>query len=286
MKKWPFFVFGTIGTTVAVVISWLFVVKIEDTKLKKVEQPEMISDFSSWISSGFTAVFDYESKVLIFPDGNRQKTIVTYKRNYSVLAVSKYEVLSFCYKKINNISKRVMVATDWQFANERELCYFDHNCTFFTSIDGNIVIEENNSNNKYEVNPSNGTIVSLSNIDGIMSNKTSIGTFSFEEGQYFINTSDGNQIIVEQKSIDNRILELIDKWNFKPSRCRTMLNGNICCSFHRILKNSIGQQAFLLAELSIDGAIANWQFCTIDSSYQKQNWAFDIMDSFADKIEY
>ena len=103
--------------------------------------------------------------------------------------------------------------------------------------------------------------------------------------EYVATLPSGEERIIEFAQIDDNIMKLIKKWNFIPNRCCEMLDNKICCSFFRRTSYLGGQQAYLLA-LIIENDI-KWQFSLIDSSYQKQNLAYEIFDcDFKNELTY
>lgn len=286
IKKWPFFVFIPIGLLFTLFIVWgggiLFSITNSERVAKR-ELPLLLDDFSSWTSNGFTAVYDHESQLINYPNGYLSKSIRDLSGNNSLIAVSRNETM-FLKRNRNSHSSSIIV-TDWEFNYKRTILTLDGDLYSTELIDGRIAVGDSDKTILFDVvtGESNTISKSFRSFDNYGINLLS-GIFRLKNGNYYADVPHYKEVSFTENAIDEDIVKLLDKWDFYPARCRLMLDGTICCSFHRELGFGGGQSAVFMLNIDESGAILSYQLSQINSSYQYSNWAYDIHESFADNI--
>ena len=244
----------------------------------------LLSDFTPYFSNGFVCFYDYEIHTLFYPNGE-SISLGDYdvKR---VLGLSQNRILTSRFG--NDDSTTDIVISDLDMNNSKILYTFDDDYGYADVLNDKKVLIYKDYHKEYDgylLDIEDGIIEPIDQSYSITKMINLQGSFEKQDKEYLIKIPGEESFTFNQNVIDSNALKLINKWKFKPFKCRKMLNDNYCCSYYRDTNTFDSKKiCVFLMELSKGSEIISYQFFLPKNWFSTHYLMYDVRDSISESL--
>ena len=296
IKKWPFFVFVPVGLINLFLVFCVIMGLIVKPTVAKNELSQIEADFHKWTYNGFCLYEELGGNYLHFPDGKCDKYSDKFDNNsnyfLSLASVSKGEFLlvkryfSSSGKNVTDIIKTNLLAND----NHSSLLSLNGNFDFMITEDWKILLWDYHKDGvlSVEINVESATytqqFMTIDEWEGFKKTIVTNGSLKYYEKGVLAKLPNGDSVSLDYNNMDQELLSLFKKWNFKPSSSRRMQDNTITCAFYRDTFMGIGQDADFLVQINNDGEVIAYQYLTVKSKWYEGERIFPIYEELPDTL--
>lgn len=260
-----------------------------DTSSKKyVEADDLFLDFEKWTNN--VVCYYYEKSVNLVHISSHESIHLTNDSDYlysKLVCASKTQLIL----SSSSASSVYIELCDYNLLNRKTLLLLYGNSYWFNDLqDGTVDIwhsDEGFASVWYNADFQNGLIKNIKLGDAeSQRNEDTYFKFIETENDYIISKNNENIVITHNK-FDSDVLDLFNKWDFIPSRCRVFDNGIIWLSFNRNILWREGQKAIMLVSYDYNvQEVTGYQFLFVESLDYSRHYLLPIYDNFKDELTF